>query len=234
VSTAPASQDSSVAFSARIRAESAAAHRSAEESTFVSDLLDGRLPLACYTELLAQTYFLYEALEDAGQAMAGDPVAGPFVSPELLRRPALAADLELLAGADWRSTSHPLPATERYCRRLRDAAHHNAPIFIAHHYIRYLGDLSGGQIIRRSLKKVYGLDHDGVRFYIFDAIPKPKLFKDAYRAKLDNAPLSEHERDLVVHEVIEAFALNRAVFDDLAAHSRRLLSPRGHGGAGVR
>lgn len=47
-------------------------------------------------------------------------------------------------------------------------------LLLAHAYVRYLGDLSGGQYIRRRIAKVYGLSDahdsskgDGVRFYIF-------------------------------------------------------------------
>jgi heme oxygenase (biliverdin-producing, ferredoxin) len=37
--------------------------------------------------------------------------------------------------------------------------------------VRYLGDLSGGQMIRRQLIKAYKLPHtgDGVRFYTFSS-----------------------------------------------------------------
>jgi heme oxygenase len=203
-------------FAARIRAETAAAHRVAESSGFVDDLLAGRLPAAGYGALLAQTYLIYETLEEAGRAMAGDRVAGPFVAPALLRLPAHEADLAFLLGASWRARLQPLGATRRYCERLREVAFSSSPAFIAHHYIRYLGDLSGGQIIRRSLERAYGFNGAGVRFYIFDGIAKPKLFKDDYRSKLDDAPLTEDERDFVVAEAIRAFALNRDLFDELA------------------
>lgn len=203
------------AFSARVRAESAAAHRDAEQSPFVGDLLGGRLPLGAYTDLLAQSWHLYDALEAAGRALVGHPVAGPFVCEELLRLPSLEADLAFLVGPAWRELTRPLPSTLRYRERLA-AAVSSAPLFLAHHYIRYLGDLSGGQVIRRAVERVYGLDTDGVRFYVFEGIGRPKLFKDAYRAALDTAALTAAERDLLVAEVVGAFALNRAVFDDLS------------------
>lgn len=39
---------------------------------------------------------------------------------------------------------------------------------LAHAYVRYLGDLSGGQFIRRRIAKAYGLeDSAGVSFYDF-------------------------------------------------------------------
>ena len=88
---------------------------------------------------------------------------------------------------------------------------------MAHHYTRYLGDLSGGQIIRHKLRQVYGLTDDGVRFYTFDEIAKPKRFKDGYRALLDGAGWDAGEQTALIAEANEAFRLNRAVFDDLAS-----------------
>jgi heme oxygenase len=41
---------------------------------------------------------------------------------------------------------------------------------LAHAYVRYLGDMSGGQFIRRRIGKAYDLDldrGDGIRFYDF-------------------------------------------------------------------
>jgi heme oxygenase len=46
------------------------------------------LPLDAYADLAVQHWFVYETLEDAGQEMAKDPVAGRFVLPELDRAPA--------------------------------------------------------------------------------------------------------------------------------------------------
>ena len=125
--------------------------------------------------------------------------------------------LTFLLRPRWRETIAPLPATERYVARLEQVAAVRPEVFLAHHYLRYLGDLSGGQIIRRLLERAYRLDRDGLRFYIFDDIPHPKPFKDAYRAKLDAAPLDEGRRRTVIDEANLVFGLNADLFADLAA-----------------
>ena len=66
-----------------------------------------------YIALVAQHWFIYEALEAAADSIKDDPVASTFVSDKLTRLPALEADLAFLIGPDWRDTITPLPATQR-------------------------------------------------------------------------------------------------------------------------
>ena len=213
-----------IGFSERIRTESDAAHRDTEQSRFVSDLLAGKLTTDGYAALHTQTYLIYEALERIAETYAADPVAAPFLSPELVRLPSLARDLEFLLGPQWRERIVATAATERYVARLEETAAESMPRFLAHHYLRYMGDLSGGQIIRRMLERAYGYQADGLRFYIFEDIPKTKVFKDAYRDKLDRAPLSADEQTAFIDETLLAYGLNRDLFADLEADIDRYLA----------
>lgn len=200
----------------RLRTATRAEHEAAEQSPFIVALLDGRLDRECYARLLGQSWLFYRVLEQAGRSWRADPVAGAFVFDELHRCDPLEADLRWLYGLRWRDRVEPLPATRRYMDRLRSVCFTSTSAFVAHHYTRYIGDLSGGQIIRRKLASAYGLTTDGVRFYLFDGIGAPKRFKDAYRRLLDQAPWTAAEQDDLVAEANEAFRLNRAVFCDLA------------------
>jgi heme oxygenase len=204
-------------FAARLKEGTQADHAAAEGQTFVTELLAGQLPPAAYTDLLAQTHLVYDVLEEAARSFADHPEVAPFLHPGLIRVPSLQADLEFLAGPGWRSSLVPLPATVEYLARLRAVAFDWPAGLVAHHYLRYLGDLSGGQIIRRLVGRAYGLEQDGVRFYVFEDIPKPKPFKDQYRARLDEAPWGPEEQDRVIEEVSLAFRLNAALFADLGA-----------------
>ncbi len=67
----------------------------------------------------------------------------------------------------------------------RTAAAEWGGLYVAHHYTRYLGDLSGGQAIGRILDRDFDLGGRGISFYSFESVPKPKPYKDAYRARLD-------------------------------------------------
>lgn len=221
---ADAADRRTVGFAERIKAGTDAAHRETEQSRFVGALLAGELTSDGYAELLAQTYLVYCELEDAGRTHTGNPVASPFLHDELLRVPSLEADLEFLRGPSWRETVAALPATTRYVERLREVAYEWPAGFVAHHYIRYMGDLSGGQIIRRMLERAYGYTTDGLQFYIFDEIPKPKVFKDTYRAKLDAAPLTPEDQQRVIDEVNLAYRLNGDLFAALEADIDRYLA----------
>ncbi|MEU7468175.1 biliverdin-producing heme oxygenase [Streptomyces sp. NPDC044984] len=201
-------------FSTLIRTASHEQHMEAETSTFMSDLLGGRLGVDAYARYTEQLWFVYEALESGAQELASDPVAGPFIQPELFRLPSLERDLAHLRGPDWRSTLTALPATRAYAARVAECARAWPSGYVAHHYTRYLGDLSGGQIIRGKAEKTWGFARkgDGVRFYVFEDISNPAAFKRGYRELLDAVPADDLEKQRIVAECKRAFALNTDVF----------------------
>jgi heme oxygenase len=208
---------SGTAFSTLIRTASHEQHTEAETSTFMSDLLGGRLGVDAYARYTEQLWFVYEALETHAGKLASDPVAGPFVQPELSRRAALEADLAHLRGPDWRATLTALPATQAYASRVAECARTWPGGYVAHHYTRYLGDLSGGQIIRGKAEQTWGFARkgDGVRFYVFEEITNPAAFKRNYRELLDAIHADDLEKQRIVTECKRAFALNTDVFHAL-------------------
>ncbi len=203
------------AFSADIRAASMTAHRDAQSSAFVRDLLAGKSALEAYARLVAQHYFVYRELEHAGDAMASDPVAGTFISADLRRTPALEADLAYLLGAQWANKITPTSATTVYCDRIREACLTRAGGFVAHHYVRYMGDLSGGQHIGEIIRRTYNFNGNGAKFYTFDGIADATAFKDQYRARLDAAPWDAEERRRIIDEVLLAYELNTRLLQGL-------------------
>ncbi|RPF33029.1 heme oxygenase (biliverdin-producing) [Streptomyces sp. TLI_185] len=204
-------------FSTVIRTASHEQHMEAETSTFMSDLLGGRLGVDAYARYTEQLWFVYEALEAGAERLASDPVAGPFIRPELFRLTALERDLAHLRGAGWRAGLSALPATGEYAARVRECAEQWPAGYVAHHYTRYLGDLSGGQIIRGKAEKTWGFARkgDGVRFYVFEGISNPAAFKRDYRELLDAVRADDLEKQRIVAECKRAFALNTAVFQAL-------------------
>lgn len=222
MSSPPRSAERTAPFSQAIRAATEAAHADAEQAPFLSALLDGRLGREGLVRLTAQHLHLYRALEDVADAHASDPVVAPFLADELRRVPALEADLAALVGPGWEGAAAvALPATVAYGDRIREvgAAGWSGGV-VAHHYTRYLGDLSGGLFIGRRLDDVLGIEgHRGTSFYVFDAIADPTAFKDRYRRTLDEAPWDDAERARIIDEVLLAYRHNTAVFDELGGES---------------
>ena len=71
-----------------------------------------------------------------------------------------------------------MPATAAYADRIREiAAEGWLPGIIAHHYTRYLGDLSGGQMIAKRVKKQFGFERAGIAFYDFTELGDLGEFK---------------------------------------------------------
>lgn len=201
-------------FSDQLRKSTRAAHVRAESSPFVGRLMAGQLDVDAFARLTGQLWFVYEALESV---VTPSRIPSAVADPRLRRLMSLETDLRHLRGARWRETLAALPATRAYADRIRAVAG-TASGYLAHHYTRYLGDLSGGQVVARLVARHYGLHEEqpGLLFYRFEQIPRPKPFKDAYRRAVDDAGWDTAARADTVAEADRAFALNAAVFADLA------------------
>jgi len=204
-------------ISARLRAATAVAHERAESATFVDDLMSGRLDAGQYTSLAAQLYFVYRALEQVGDDLSDDPVAAAVLDDKLRRLPRLHADLVSL-GIDPAGIT-PLPAVARYVEAI-EATRDDAARYVAHHYTRYLGDLSGGQVVAHRMRQHYGLDDTALSFYAFDGIDKLKRYKDAYRERLNTLSLDDASVRGMLDEAVAAFGYNEALFAALETSVR--------------
>ena len=189
---------------------SAAEHQAAEQSQFVAELLDGRVTPSGYADYLLRLRVVYAALEEAVRARRHDPMVAAVYDPALERTTAIDADLEHWLPDATREVDSPaaIASGERL------SALDWGGSLVAHHYTRYLGDLSGGRIIRNALDRTFDLDGVGLAFYKFPMRAKP--FKDAYRDRLDALCPDADDIDRIVDEVKIAFGLNRALLDELA------------------
>src|SRR5699024_4023373 len=76
---------------------------------------------------------------------------------------------------------------------------------IAHHYTRYLGDLSGGQAIRTLMRRHYGLPKTSLTMWDFTEAGKTKPYKEAYRRSLDEVAATGGDEQIKIGETKEAF-----------------------------
>ncbi|MFJ2146296.1 heme oxygenase (biliverdin-producing) [Glutamicibacter sp. NPDC087831] len=208
-------------FSAQLRSVTQEDHHAAESSDFITTLMGGERSARDYTLLISQYHYIYEALEEEVRALASHPALTDIFDLHLERGAQIIKDLEvLLPMHDLEESPAALPATEDYVAALRAAAADPARL-VAHHYLRYLGDLSGGLAIGKLVSRHYSIPDEALNMWKFDAIEKPKLYKDAYREKLDTFGANPSHAEAVLDEAKRGFQWNKAIFEDLLRATSR-------------
>lgn len=192
-----------------LRARTRDLHRDAERSGIVRELLQRRASRAGYALLLRNLYPVYLAMEAALQINANAPGVKRIAVDDLNRRDALASDLCAIVGDDWETRLPLLPAAAAYAVRIAMSAQRIPGTLIAHAYVRYLGDLSGGQVLRRLLSGSLGLGPGELSFYEFGGEAAAESRTVTYLAAIDAAgrDLAPRMED-IVQEAAAAFRCN--------------------------
>ena len=203
-------------FAIQLKEGTKKSHSAAENTTFVKSFLRGVVNKESYRALVNDLYFVYCALEEEVSNLKDHPVIGNLQLSDLERRDALEMDLRYYYGPIWRSLIKPSEACERYVNRIREVAKNEPELLVGHHYTRYLGDLSGGQILKGIAQKALELgDGQGLKFYDFEKIDDTKAYKAGYRGILNDLPIDQHQADAIIVEANYAFRLNMYMFDTL-------------------
>ena len=206
---------------ARLRTETHALHVAAERSPFMQALLRAQLPRTAYCLMLRNLHPIYTALESALLAHETHPMVAPVCNPALHRAHALACDLETLHGPDWASSLPLVAASQRYSKRLDQLRHDNPHTLTAHAYVRFLGDLSGGQLLKRIVRDGLHLEANaGTDFYDFGEPAQAAMLARAFRDGLLRIPASIVHVDAIVAEARYAYERHLDLFDQLASASR--------------
>jgi heme oxygenase len=188
----------------------------AEHTPFIRIFFAGHLSAEVYREFLVQLLHIYTAMEEHQERHRGHSVLGKIYFPTLHRREALIQDLSFYYGGNHWEAVLPHEATQTYVQRLNALSDAWVEGLVAHHYTRYLGDLSGGQVLKRIVAKTFELSSsEGLAFYEFSQITDHSQFKDEYRALLDSMPVDDTTSQKIVDEANHAFELNRGVFDSM-------------------
>ena len=171
------------------------------------------------SQMLANLYLVYSALEDEMQRHQDHPIVGPMLFSELNRTASLERDLAYYYGETWRTAIVPVPAGTAYVQRIHTIANNDPALLVAHAYTRYMGDLSGGQALRNIARSAMNLPADqGTALHEFDQLPTleaKRAFKAKYRDTLNALPVDDATIQRIVDEANDAFALNRDVFHAL-------------------
>jgi heme oxygenase len=182
-------------------------HTEAERSGIIKDMLRGDVSRKGYVLLQRNLLAAYQVLEAGLEGHRDTPVLAGLAKYQLDRSSAMEADLNMLCDGDF-SDVPMLPAGESYAKRIADAARGDGELLIAHAYTRYLGDLSGGQILKRLLAKKPGLMPEELSFYDFPAYADLAALKSNYRNALDEAGKLAKNPQAIIDEGSVAFQFN--------------------------
>ncbi|RUR86047.1 heme oxygenase (biliverdin-producing) [Chlorogloeopsis fritschii PCC 9212] len=199
----------------KLRVGTKKAHTMAENVGFVKCFLKGVVEKNSYRKLVANLYFVYSVMEEEMEKHKNHPLVSKINFRELYRQRSLEKDLSYYYGGNWREQIQLSPAGEAYVQRIREVSEKEPELLIAHSYTRYLGDLSGGQILKGIAQTAMNLSGDGTAFYEFEDISDEKAFKNKYRQALDELPIDDATSDRIVDEANAAFGMNMKMFQEL-------------------
>jgi len=189
-------------------------HLKAERTGIVRDMLRGNASRFGYALLLRNLLPAYQQLEHELERVP-TMIAPIIISARALRRcSAIRLDLEALYGTNWQTRLPLLDSGKSYGDQILSAARKNRKLLLAHAYVRYLGDLNGGQILRRMLLKMQ-VPSAALNFYMFPYIGDMEQFKADYVDALATAAIDKHDVEAITGEAIRAFNLNIELFREV-------------------
>lgn len=206
----------SVNLATMLREGTKKSHSMAENMGFVKCFLKGVVEKKSYRKLVMNFYFVYSAMEEEMEKLRDHPVISKIYFPQLHRKQSLEEDLRFYFGSNWREEISVSPAGKAYVERIREIAKSEPELLVAHSYTRYIGDLSGGQILKKISQKAMNLtDGEGTAFYEFEDISDEKAFKNEYRQALNELPIDIETAEKIVDEANDAFGMNMELFQEL-------------------
>lgn len=210
-------------------------HQRVERGAWLQRLLGGALAPDAYHHQLVSLVPLYAALERGLRTHHRHPVLSVFDWASVSREPQLLTDEAFWRPAGTgRGPAKPVPAAALLAARLGRLVTEAPHLLLAHAYVRYLGDLHGGQILARCvarmatrLRQAAGEGTGallggegaplGAAFYCFGSPAEVHARIAALRAALDAAPLGPVQAVALVDEAVDAFARHEEMFMQLDA-----------------
>lgn len=199
-------------LSLRLRTATQTAHAAAEGGSITKKIFTGAVSEQEYWLYLWALNHIYTALEEALEEHKRHLAVSAIYFPQLFRRESLIHDLKT-----WADFKNDVPLklkteVENYIHHLKKISEENPLLLISHAYVRYLGDLSGGQIFKKTLSQKFPLS-DGLNFYSFPLISNPADMKTLYRKQLDTVGQKHPDSVLALEkEAVLAFEYNGKIF----------------------
>jgi len=208
----------------QLREGTTRAHSMAENVSFVKSFLGGVVDKSAYRKLVANLFFIYSAIEEEIEKNKDLEEIKAIYFPELFRKSSLIEDLSYYYSPNWINEIKPSPSTQTYVQRIHLVGSNQPELLIAHAYTRYIGDLSGGQILKKIAINAMQLeDNIGTSFYNFNLIHDEKLFKENYRNALNHIPFDKNQIKQIIAEANIAFTLNMKIFQELDSNLMKIM-----------
>ncbi|BAY62103.1 heme oxygenase [Calothrix brevissima NIES-22] len=208
-------------LASKLREGTKHSHTMAENTAFMKCFLKGIVEREPFRKLIANLYLVYSALEEQLQRYSTHPVVSLIYFPILNRKANLEKDLAYYYGENWREQISALEAGKVYVERINEVANTEPALLVAHAYVRYMGDLSGGQSLKKIIRSALDLpENEGTGLHEFEQLPSVeaiRAFKGKYRDALNALPVDDALAEKIIAEANYAFELNRNVVHELEA-----------------
>lgn len=189
-----------------LRAETRDLHEWVEDHPFNQELFSGRMPRTRYARYLSGLRAIAISMEKAVADLEEGSPLYVLRLPVLYRSAALQEDLQHFPPVE-----EPAPALASFLSAPASPAR-----VAAMAYVRWMGDLGGGQIIVRKLADAWSLEEgpgSGLAFYHFEE-PIGSL-RSQLRSALDSLPFDQDHQRQTVAAAREVFELHEAWFSSL-------------------
>ena len=200
----------------KLRSGTQHSHAETENIGFMKCFVKGLVDRNCFAKFLSNLYFVYSELELAIENRKNNSCLSVVYFPELKRKTNLEKDLEFYYGLNWKNQIAPSPQAQNYVSRIREVYEKEPELLIGHAYTRYMGDLSGGQMLQKVVQSTLKLEgYQGTSFYNFEQIPDKTAFKNKYREALDKVPVDDKTAEKIVLEANKSFSFNMKIAKEL-------------------
>lgn len=188
------------------------AHHQAEGMAFSRALLEETVSPVQLAALLRSLAPAYDLIEAEAPKLARQLGVSDTPWSALARRAALEHDLALLSATPETPTC---PAAKRWLERLEHLAQTSPHRLMAHLYVRYGGDLSGGQLLAPHANAI--LQRKGLPALSFWEFEEPEKLKQALHDTFERFVLSAPQEAELLDEAEDAFRATQGLLADLEA-----------------
>jgi len=211
--------DLSAGLADAMKAQTWEQHKIAERTGFMADMFRSRASLKDYTLFKRNLLPIYETIEGSLAALEPFPSMQLGFPPALHRARSLRHDLSQMVGGDGFQGMPCLKATRDYCAAIKHSVADEPAAILGHIYVRYLGDLYGGQTLSKVLQKTLSLPPSSLTFYDFRAAGELIDVRSRFRHALNTLDVTEPQRVAAVDAALAGFQGNIALSEAVAAYS---------------